>query len=95
MKQSEAKDFLPIIKAWSEGKTLQIWGFEDQEWMDCTIEPHFDLKPKHYRIKPEPRVASGWAVFPKDGGTPYVLNNSDWVNTKDYKYVAFTISEDE
>lgn len=89
MKQSEAKDFLPIIKAWSEGKTIQFSPGNGEKWVDCGSNVDFSSGYVHYRIKPEPRVASRWAVFPKDGGTPYVLN------TKDYKYVAFTISEDE
>jgi len=92
MKQSEAKDFLPLIKAWAEGKDLQIkWG---NGW-ETAKNLSFEEPISHYRIKPEPRVAHGWAIFPKDGGIPYVLNSCGFENTKSYKYVSFTVSEDE
>lgn len=92
MKQSEAKDFLPLIKAWAEGKELQIkWG---NGW-ETEDNLGFQNPVSEYRIKPEPRVVKGYAVFPKDGDVPYVLNNCDCRDTKNNKYVAFIISEDE
>ena len=56
MKQSEAAEFLPIIKAWSEGKTIQLQRIND--WIDSTGETPliFDAPVKYYRIKPEPRI---------------------------------------
>lgn len=69
MKQSEAKHFLPIIKAWSEGKTLQLWDSADKVWMDCIIDPNFTSKPELYRIKPEPRTQDVYVYFYPDGST--------------------------
>lgn len=51
MTREEAKELLPIIKAFADGKTIEIY---DGEW--CTIpfkDPHFDCAPSLYRIKPE------------------------------------------
>lgn len=93
MKQSEAKDFLPLIKAWAEGKDLQIkWG---NSWKTakklCFQEPISE-----YRIKPEPRTVKGWAVFPVNSGAPFVITDSkDFCKSPRYTYVSFTISEDE
>ena len=53
MTREEAKELLPIIKAYAEGKTIQI--FDDRnEWNDLN-KPTFDGDPSSYRIKPEPK----------------------------------------
>lgn len=56
MKQHEAKDFWPLIKAWSEGKTLQV--FTDLGWADFINgdTAAFNREPSDYRIKPEPKL---------------------------------------
>jgi len=58
MKQSEAAKFLPLIKAWSEGKTIQSLSPITDKWNDFDGEKHlnFDNKISSYRIKPEPRI---------------------------------------
>ena len=54
MTREEAKELLPIIQAFSEGKTIEI--YSDREWQDLIIGSiKFDCKPSCYRIKPEPR----------------------------------------
>lgn len=54
MTREEAKELLPIIQAFSEGKTIEI--YSDREWQDLIIENiKFDCKPSCYRIKPEPK----------------------------------------
>lgn len=51
MTREEAKELLPIIKAYAGGKTIQI--FDDRnEWNDLN-KPTFDGDPSSYRIKPE------------------------------------------
>lgn len=52
MNRQQAKELLPIIQAFSEGKTIQIKAL-DGLWHDdngCDIS--FYAKPKNYRIKP-------------------------------------------
>ena len=54
MTRKEAKELLPIIRAFAEGKTIEI--YNNTEWQDWIIESiKFDCKPSCYRIKPEPR----------------------------------------
>ena len=53
MTREEAKKLLPIIQAFSEGKTIQ---YETRDgWIDLdALYPHSDILSK-YRIKPESR----------------------------------------
>ena len=53
MTKDEAVVFAPIIKAYSEGKTIQFIG-EDGKWHDFTCgDVVFADNPEEYRIKPE------------------------------------------
>ena len=54
MTREEAKNLLPIIQAFAEGKVIEI--FDDEiGWAVEKENPKFDLNPKFYRIKPEPK----------------------------------------
>ena len=54
MTRKEAKELLPIIQAFAEGKTIEM--YNNTEWQDLIIESiKFDCKPSCYRIKPEPK----------------------------------------
>ena len=54
MTREEAKELLPIIQAFAEGKTIEI--YDNREWQDLIIGSiKFDCKPSCYRIKPEPK----------------------------------------
>ena len=50
MTREEAKELLPIIKAFAEGKTVQIK--VRGKWVDL-CETDFSRSPDEYRIKPE------------------------------------------
>ena len=53
MTREEAKELLPIIQAFADGKTIEIY---DGEWNTIPFkDPHFNCKPSCYRIKPEPK----------------------------------------
>ena len=52
MTREEAKELLPIIQAWAEGKNIQF--LSDGEWHDV-YETDFYGNPDKYRIKPEPK----------------------------------------
>lgn len=51
--RERAKELLPIIKAYAEGKTIQMFD-DENEWNDLN-KPTFDGDPSSYRIKPEPK----------------------------------------
>ena len=53
MNRKEAAKLLPIIEAFSEGKTLQIRQ-NGSEWIDIETAS-FTGFPSEYRIKPEPK----------------------------------------
>ena len=53
MTRKEAKELLPIIQAFAEGKTIQYEASDG--WIDLdALYPHSDILSK-YRIKPEPK----------------------------------------
>ena len=57
MKLSQAKEYLPLIQAAAEGKTIQ-WSDNCGAWSD--YKPNdpcwFSDEPSEYRIKPEPKL---------------------------------------
>lgn len=57
MNREQAKELLPIIQAFAEGKTIEIRSnskYNPGEWIE-TATPTFDIKSHEYRIKPEPK----------------------------------------
>lgn len=52
--REKAKELLPIIKAFAEGKTVQIYNSTENVWLDIKA-PDFSSNPSNYRIKPEPK----------------------------------------
>ena len=53
MNRIQAKELLPIIQAFAEGKTILVQ--EDIDWCYLGNESDFNLNPQRYRIKPEPK----------------------------------------
>jgi hypothetical protein len=62
MNKNNAAQYLPLLQALIEGKTLQL--FLDPEWVD-RHEVDFSALPERYRIKPEP--GDFYISFYKDG----------------------------
>lgn len=58
MKREQAISLLPLIKAWSEGATIQIRynNADKEEWRDRPDDIDWHSHPSMYRIKPEPKV---------------------------------------
>ena len=54
MTREEAKEMLPIIQAWADGKTVDYYD-PSIGWRLSGFTLDFDKKPNFYRIKPEPR----------------------------------------
>ena len=52
MTREEAKEMLPIIQAWADGKSIQVR--EKGRWVELCIDD-FTRSPDRYRIKPEPK----------------------------------------
>ena len=51
--RENARELLPIIKAYSEGKEIEFLNSEGK-W-ELLTDPYFWSKPSRYRIKPEPK----------------------------------------
>lgn len=56
MNKDNARDYLPLVQALAEGKTIQ-YRLEDGEWADVP-QPIFHDEVRSYRIKPEPKKIS-------------------------------------
>lgn len=52
MTREEAKELLPIIQAFAEGKTVEY--LNNKKWKEGD-DLAFWLRPQNYRIKPEPK----------------------------------------
>ena len=53
MTRDEAKEMLPIIQAWADGKTVDYYD-PSIGWRASRFELDFDKNPKYFRIKSEP-----------------------------------------
>ena len=108
MTRKEAKELLPIIRAFAEGKTIEI--YSDREWKDLIIGSiKFDCKPSCYRIKPEPKYRPfktkeecwnemqkhqpfGWLKSKKNGRF-HCIGEVSW--SDEFKTVNITLSTSE
>lgn len=54
MTREEAKELLPIIQAYAEGKSIEVFQVKVDTWREIT-DPNFDVGPEYYRVKPEPK----------------------------------------
>ena len=54
MTREEAKQLIPIIQAWAEGKSIQ-YQTDSKSWSDITKDLYPCNHPSLYRIKPEPK----------------------------------------
>lgn len=50
MNKDNARDYLPLVQALAEGKTIQFFSCE---WADCAKNVDFTYPPTSYRIKPK------------------------------------------
>lgn len=57
MTREEAKQLLPIIQAFAEGKTIQVKVADNRwyDWKEKTDKLNFNSDPQSYRIKPGPK----------------------------------------
>lgn len=51
MTRNDAKELLPIIQAFAEGKTIQVRD-EREIWGDVGDGLNWNLRPSRYRVKP-------------------------------------------
>jgi hypothetical protein len=90
MNKENAKDYLPLVQALADGKTIQFKCLlmetipynSDFKWKDiaCNSEFKWTNAPDHYRIKPEPRT---WEVWAHENGKDIMPSIPTTWNTND------------
>lgn len=80
MNKDNAKDFLPLVQALADGKTLQ---YKCSGWVDVDHLNTIVHDPDEYRIKPEPRTFEMWLYHPMGRMYPFVegesfTENDEW-----------------
>ena len=106
MTREQAKELLPIIQAFAEGKNIQF--LSDGEWHDIN-QADFTCYPDKYRIKPDPKYRPfktqeecwnemmkhqpfGWLKSKKDGRYRSI-GELLWSDELETVYIAFSTSE--
>lgn len=78
MNREQAKELLPVIQAFAEGKTIQSRIIDSLQWFDLTEESTFDLLNCEYRIKPSYRpFKNGGELMQKEMQKDNLSNISD------------------
>ena len=84
MTREEAKELLPIIQAYAEGKTIQVITVEGR-WKDLDC-PAFVKQVADYRIKPESKYRpfnsqeECWQEMQKHQPFGWIKKNGNYVN---------------
>lgn len=107
MTREEAKELLPIIQAWAEGKSIQ-YQTDSGSWSDITKDLYPCNHPSLYRIKPEPKYRPfnskeecwneimkhqpfGWLKSKKDGRFR-CIGEVSWSDEFETVYIALSTS---
>ena len=98
MKREEAKEFLPIIQAFVEGKKIETFDIL-LGWME-TDNIDFKMSYKQYRVKPEPKYRpfitkeECWAEMHKHHDFGWVLNGGVYLHILSLYKDALYIQEE-
>lgn len=106
MTREEAKELLPIIQAFAEGKTIQF--LDGGKWLDV-CETDFHESTYKYRIKPEPKyrpfksVEECWHEMQNHHPFGWIKRNGKYVNitlvsgesSYDDSFKSFTFADGE
>lgn len=90
MNRKEAKELLPIIKAFSDGETIQHLDIINDEWEDVD-EFVYHGRVKSYRIKPKskPEFESNYRPFVnREECFNEVLNHGAWLRFKNSGHIS-------
>ena len=108
MTREEAKELLPIIQAWAEGKSIQ-YQTDSKSWSDINKDLYPCNHPSLYRIKPEQKYRPfnskeecwnemlkhqpfGWLKSKKDGRLR-CIGEVSWSDEFETVYIALSTSE--
>lgn len=85
MNRDNAKDFLPLVHALAEGKTIQ---YKRDSWVDAGELDTIYHVASEYRIKPELRTLKLY-IIDTGKGKPVVTSHP----CKDYRWQQITVQE--
>lgn len=102
MTRDEAKEMLPIIQAFAEGKDIEYRskGF-NEDWKKVTQIPALSFKSFEYRIKPEPtyrpfaNAEECWCEMLKHEPFGWVIRNDYHVNIANLIRQSITFADNE
>lgn len=97
MTREEAKEMLPIIQAYAEGKAIQIK--KEGDWLEVgkNTEVYFSESPSDYRIKPEPKYRpfrtqeECWSEMHKHPDFGWIIYNKKYYSICDVTSNEITI----
>lgn len=75
MNKDNAKEFLPLVQALAEGKTIQYRNLNSNTWSDV-VQVAFSSAPDRYRIKPERIKKKMWYHPSSDKTGLYPVSDS-------------------
>lgn len=55
MTRDEAKQLLPVVQAWAEGRAIEARSVVDDRWVDVNYSVDFSRGARNYRVKPQPK----------------------------------------
>ena len=76
MTREEAKEWIPIIQAFADGKTIEF--FKQGEWYELN-DPDFMWSAYKYRIKPEPKYR------------PFITKEECWAEMHKHPYFGWVL----
>jgi hypothetical protein len=76
MTPQQAKELLPILTAFAEGKQIQCRNISNTDWLNLDYDPVFCLSPNQYRIKPDTIILKYRRYIWKDHEGFYVASIS-------------------
>ena len=97
MTREEAKEMLPIIQAYAEGKAIQIK--KEGDWLEVgkNTEVYFSESQSDYRIKPEPKYRpfktqeECWSEMHKHPDFGWIIYNKKYYSICDVTSNEITI----
>lgn len=85
MNKDTAKDYLPLVQALAEGKTIE-YEYIAGKWREVENIDTIGLSPKAYRIKPEPKKQSyRVGLFKDDEGIFFTYSIDEIMNFDVYE----------
>jgi len=75
MNKENAHEYLPLVQALADGKTIQCRYQIEDDWYEES-EINFNWPLECYRIKPEPRTFEMWLYHPVGRMYPFVEGES-------------------